>query len=200
MRTHRVAFALTAAAGGLLAALSFSTASASADVDALQWIIEPSYDDTIVSTGGMAPFDQSIVESGGFAFGIINPGGSSYEYEETGQLINYTDIFGFHNEDFVISEGNELFPVLTTGSVIDEMSFGSGFENVYIDDVGTGVDGQNVITDTLYTPFGDFNLPITVDEAIPAEPGAAEVIDPSGFLAALDADWTTLVTDFSALF
>jgi hypothetical protein len=77
---------------------------------------------------------------------------------------------------------------------------------VYTDYIGTGPDGTNTITDTFVTPFGDFNIPTTYDAAayFPTPLGAAaldtDFTDFTGFAAALDADWTTLVTDFGALF
>lgn len=191
MKTCRIMSSLGAAATGLASAALFSSGTASADAD--QFIIEPSETATIVSTSGMAPFDQTIVESGQFSLDLPGPDGG-VGYGVAGQLTNYADIFGFHNEDLVISTGSE-FSQFTDGSVIDEMSFGSGFENVYIDSVGTGLDGQNVITDTFYTPFGDFNLPISIDAAIPSEPDAAAA------LATVDPlDFTHLLAEFSALF
>jgi hypothetical protein len=84
--------------------------------------------------------------------------------------------------------------------IIDQFNFGSsGFENAYSDVIGGAPDGTNAISGTLITPFGDFNIPTTCD--------AAAVFDASNFapaastdwLAALEADWTTPVTDFGAL-
>lgn len=187
MNMRRFIPGLTATAGALMATAFLSSASSSADAE--EFVIEPFGSNTIISATGMAPFDQTIVESGRF---ILDSSGPDDGTEVSGQLTNYADIFGVHNEDFVVTEGAEFSPI-STGSVIDEFSFGSGFENVYIDSVGTGLDGQNVITDTFYTPFGDFNLPITIDAAIPSEPAAA--------LAAVDPlDFTHLLAEFGSLF
>jgi hypothetical protein len=190
VNTRRIMVSLGAAATGLASASLISLATARADAD--EFIIEPSGLNTIVSTSGIAPFDQTIVESGPFSLDDLNGAGGGIGYLVTGQLTNYSDIFGLHNEDFVVATGSEFSP-FTAGSVIDELSLGSGFENVYIDSVGTGLEGQNVITDTFYTPFGDFNLPITIDAAIPSEPAAA--------LAAVDpVDFTHLLAEFGSLF
>jgi hypothetical protein len=66
--------------------------------------------------------------------------------------------------------------------------------------VGLGTGGGNEITDTVVTPFGNFDIPTTFDAAALdfAAPAAASAA--TDWTAALDADWTTLVTDFSALF
>jgi hypothetical protein len=182
-------FSLGAAATGLVIAALLSATTASADAG--EYFIEPFGNATVTSTTGMAPFEQTIVESGQFHLDLPGPGGG-VGYDVSGILTNYSNIFNFHNEDFVVSTGSE-FSQFTDGSVIDELSFGSGFENVYIDSVGTGLDGQNVITDTFYTPFGDFNLPITIDAAIPSEPiAAAAVVDP--------LDFTHLLAEFGSLF
>src|SRR5947209_13174481 len=141
------ALALTATAGGLLATTYLSSAFANADTD--EWSIDPVVA-TTVSTGGMAPFDQSIVESGNFQlFDTTTPLSPSYDI--FGLLSRDIDIFGIHNQDFLVTGGAGEF---SPGSVIDETSFGSGIENVYIDSVGTAAGGANSITDTLYTPWG----------------------------------------------
>jgi hypothetical protein len=191
VKTRRIMFSLGAAATGLASAALLSLGTASADAG--EYFIEPSETATVVSTSGMAPFDQTIVESGQFSLDLPGPDGG-VGYGVSGVLTNYSDIFGFHNEDLVISTGSDFSP-FTAGSVIDEMSFGNGFENVYIDSVGTALDGQNVISDTFYTPFGDFNLPITIDAAIPSEPiAAAAFVDPGDF------DFTHLLSEFGSLF
>jgi hypothetical protein len=187
---RRFALNLTATAGGLLATscLSSAIAIAIANADTDEWNIEPVVANT-VSTGGMAPFDQSIVESGNFQlFDITTPSNPSYDI--FGILSRDIDIFGIHNQDFLVTGGAGEF---STGSVIDETNFGSGIENVYIDSVGTAAGGGNTITDTLYTPWGDFNLPIMFD--------AAAITNPAEFAAAVNpADATNILTDLGALF
>jgi hypothetical protein len=187
---RRFALNLTATAGGLLvtSCLSSAIAIAIANADTDEWNIEPVVANT-VSTGGMAPFDQSIVESGNFQlFDITTPSNPSYDI--FGILSRDIDIFGIHNQDFLVTGGAGEF---STGSVIDETNFGSGIENVYIDSVGTAAGGGNTITDTLYTPLGDFNLPIMFD--------AAAITNPAEFAAAVNpADATNILTDLGALF
>ncbi|MDD7813125.1 hypothetical protein PP713_11185 [Mycobacterium sp. CSUR Q5927] len=52
------------------------------------------------------------------------------------------------------------------------MNFGNGFENIYT--AIPGADGAaSTITDTLSTPFGDFNIPTDFDAAALLDPGDA---------------------------
>ena len=183
---RRFALNLTATAGGLLAATYLSSASASADTD--EWNIEP-FIATTVSTAGWAPFDQSIVESGQFHLSYTTTPLSDSHYIH-GVLNKEFNIFDITNQNFLVTSGEGEF---STGSVIDEMNFGSGIENVYIDSVGTAAGGGNTITDTLYTPWGDFNLPVVFD--------AAALSDPAEFAAAVNpADATNVLADLGTLF
>jgi hypothetical protein len=182
--------ALTATAGALRATAFLSSAIGHAD--AFSFDIIPDPEDSvvqIVATGGIAPFDQTLSYTGLFLVDGALPVFKNATY--------YSDIFGLHNVD-VQGEFNGI-----PTQIIDHLSFGQGYENLYTDVIGTGPDGTNSITDTFVTPFGDFNIPTTYDAAadFPTPLGAAALdTDFTGFAAALDADWTTLVTDFSALF
>jgi hypothetical protein len=189
---RRSMFAFTAAAGGLLAALSISTATAHAD----DWAIGPVdglAPPELLSESGMPPFDQTFLQQGLFELTI--PSG---EEDATDGQLSTTDSFGVINQDFVSDDS--LSSAVPTHSIVDIWNLGGGYENVYTDLVGLGTGGANEITDTVITPFGDFNIPTTFDAAAldfgaPAVGAAA-----TDWAAALDADWTTLVTDFSALF
>jgi hypothetical protein len=194
MNTRRFMFALTAAAGGLLAALSFSTATARAD----DWSIGdpseiglPSPD--LVSESGMPPFDQSFLEQGLFLVTNL----STDEGDATSGLLTTTDSFGTINQDFVSTD--PLNTDIFNHSVIDIWNLGGGYENVYTDLVGLGTGGANQITDTVITPFGNFDIPTTFDAAA-LDFGAPTAAAATDWAAALDADWTTLAADFSALF
>ncbi|MGB3522719.1 MAG: hypothetical protein WBA50_14695, partial [Mycobacterium sp.] len=106
---------------------------------------------------------------------------------------NVTNLFGgIHNTQFTITDVDPasgatasdlpavgtVYDVATAsdlpavGTVYDVMNFGNGFENVYTDI--PGADGAaNSITDTLSTPFGDFNIPTDFDAAGLLDPGEA---------------------------
>jgi hypothetical protein len=200
MNARPFALALTAVAGGLLAAMSVSSGIAGADV----WSIETATDDgydapAVLSVSGMPPFDQTLIEQGYFGvydhdLGVI---------DDNSGILTSTDSFGVINQDLVVNSYNLDVP---DHSVIDILNFGAGYENVYADLPGLGAGGTNLITDTVVTPFGNFDVPVTFDAAAldVAISGAsvswAELLDPSGFAAALDADWTTFFTDLGGLF
>jgi hypothetical protein len=167
---RRLMPALTTTAGALLATAFLSSAISHADAYPFDITPDPEYSGLFLVDGGLPIF-----------------GNATY----------YSDIFGLHNVD-VQGEFNGI-----PTQIIDHLSFGQGYENLYTDVIGTGPDGTNSITDTLVTPFGDFNIPTAFDAAadFPTPLGAAALdTDFTGFGAALDADWTTLVTDFGALF
>jgi hypothetical protein len=185
MKTRPYLFVMTAAAGGLLAALSFSTATARAD----DWAIGPADGfpaPDLVSESGMPPFDQTFLQQG--LFDVTVPSGV---VETTDGQLSTSDSFGAINEDFVSDDSLSDF---SNHSVLDIWNLGGGYENIYTDLVGLGTGGGNEITDTVVTPFGNFDIPTTFDAA------ALDFGAPAVGAAALDADWTTLVTDFSALF
>jgi hypothetical protein len=52
----------------------------------------------------------------------------------------------------------------------------------------------------VFTPFGNFDIPTTFDAAALEFGAPAAGAAATDWPAALDADWTTLVTDFGALF
>jgi hypothetical protein len=90
------------------------------------------------------------------------------------------------NADFVVNSG---FPgYVPTHSVIDIANFGGGFENQYVDLVGLGANGTNEITDTVITPFGNFDLPTTFDAAAFGSAPAAATGDALAAAALTPAD------------
>jgi hypothetical protein len=71
------------------------------------------------------------------------------------------DLFGDVTQTLLVTSGNDALP---TGSVIETVTLGSGFENVYTD-IASTVAGGDVYTDTLVTPFGDIPIPVDFDLA-----------------------------------
>jgi hypothetical protein len=196
MKTRRFVTTLATAAGGIFAAVSFATATATADFTEVS--IGPASGfaaPELLSESGMPPFDQSFLEQGSFYVTYTTDVASSSTAVD-GQL-STTDSFGLINQDLVSTDNlTSEYPI---HSVVDILNFGNGFENVYSDFAGTGVGGTDDIIDTLITPYGDVAIPVSFDAAaLPA--AATESAAATDWAAALDADWTTLVTDFSALF
>jgi hypothetical protein len=192
MNIRRLIPGLTATAGGLLATAFLSSAFAHADVITYDIIPDPEDGPSQLSAvGGFPPFDETVSYTGLFAVNEIGA---------VGNATYYSDVFGVHN--VLLQFDSHTDPNALAG-VIDQTTFGSGWENVYTDFHGAGFFGTDGITDNLITPFGDFNIPTTFDAlaTFPAPVSFAAVdTDFGSFVTALDADWTTLVTDFSALF
>ena len=188
--------ALTTTAGALLAIAFLSSAFAHADPNTFVVIPDPQDGPSaITAVGGIAPFDTTISYSGEFG---VSFGGSAGLEGVFGNATYYSDTPpGCTTSNFRVSS------TACQREVIDDLSFGNGYDNVYTDMIGAGPDGSNSITDIFVTPFGDFNIPTTYDAAadFPTLLGAAALdTDFTSLAAALDADWTTLVADFSALF
>lgn len=91
---------------------------------------------------------------------------------------NVTNLFGgIHNTEFTITDvnpvgGADATDLPTVGTVYDVMNFGNGFENTYTATSGDGA-GATSMTDTLVTPFGDFNIPTDFDATGLLDPGDA---------------------------
>lgn len=91
---------------------------------------------------------------------------------------NVTNLFGgIHSTEFTITDvdpasGASDTDLPAVGTVYDVMNFGNGFQNIYT--AVPGVDGADgSITDTLVTPFGDFNIPTDFDATGLLDPGDA---------------------------
>jgi hypothetical protein len=87
--------------------------------------------------------------------------GSGSAATEVGSIQGNTDVLillGMTNTEFTVGSVTGTSADLpTVGSVYDAFNFGDGIENVYT--AVPGVDGApDTVTDTLVTPFGDFNL------------------------------------------
>jgi hypothetical protein len=167
---RRFTLTVAAAAGGLLAAAFLPLAVAFADDDYTLYAQGPEVDTSI---RGLAPLYQDIVGTNVFEAGQGNP--VTIDGQFNADVNTFTTSSGFENQE-IIDTGGQLGSLsVPTGSLFDFTNFGGGFENEYSDiegTVGTLV-APNTITDTLITPFGDFNIPTTFDAiALIDMPGA----------------------------
>jgi hypothetical protein len=109
---------------------------------------------------GLPPVDIGV--QGGQEFDLLSSTGSTldtFDADETKTL----DLFGDVTQTLLVTQdltGDDL-PV---GSVIETVTLGSGFENIY-EDIASTAAGGDVYTDTLVTPFGDVTIPVTFDLA-----------------------------------
>jgi hypothetical protein len=80
-------------------------------------------------------------------------------------VTNTLDAFDDSTETVLVTKdlaGADAPPV---GSVFETVTWGdTGYENIY-SDIASAVAGQDVISDTLVTPFGDFTIPLAIDAA-----------------------------------
>lgn len=133
-------------------------------------------------------------------------GGSATDLGNVTASENVTNLFGgIHNTEFTITDvdpaaGATASDLPAVGTVYDVMNFGNGFANVYTDI--PGADGAaNSITDTLTTPFGDFNIPTDFDAAGLLDPGDAFGLSAMGADAAGGAaDIAGGLPDLSGMF
>jgi hypothetical protein len=112
------------------------------------------------ATQGVEAFDSSGTDLGSVTLG-----------ENMSNILGFIDTTQF-NVVSVTPTGDaaELPAVGTIYSVTD---FGSGFENIYEAIPNADVTAASSITDTLVTPFGDFQLPSMFDAIAALDPGAA---------------------------
>jgi hypothetical protein len=176
MNRRRIARTLGAAAGGLLGTAFLPVAFAFAD----DTVFDPASTETITGLYGIntAPpaVDLSIQGSQEFDVGSA---GTFHADESTA-----TDLLGDTNQELLVTSdgsdstvGTAAGDVPPVGSVIDTYTLGgdSGFANIYSDLASTTPGGADVISDTLVTPFGDINIPVTLDAAAGL---AANLTDP----------------------
>jgi hypothetical protein len=159
MNPRTIFLALGATASGLLAAAFASVGVASADT----WEITPDYSSFVpTSADGFPPLFDKLVGTENVTVTDVTanfPFGAG----EAGSDV-HTTIGTFTNDDFLYTATPETFTVLDPGgpssftllpgTEVDIANFGGGFENEWMNIPFTGV------TDTLLTPFGDFNIPL----------------------------------------
>jgi hypothetical protein len=119
---------------------------------------------TITAVDGLPPEDVVIQGTQAFNYTDLSDGSKSGDF-----LANVTQssiVFGNTTQDqYVVTQDLVAGQGPAAGSVFEVDNYGHGYELVYSDLVGAGTDGHNLYTDTLVTPFGDFNIPTTYDAA-----------------------------------
>jgi hypothetical protein len=154
---RRITLTIGAAAGGLLAAAFLPAAVAFADNDYTLYAQNP---ETDISVSGLPPLYQETVGTDVFGAGQGDPVDIYGVFNA--DVTTLTTSWGFENQEIVDTGGQGGILDVPTGSIFDYTTFGDGFGNEY-SDIVSAVVGQNTITDTFITPFGDFNIPTTFD-------------------------------------
>jgi hypothetical protein len=190
MASRRRTRNIGAAAGGLLGLAFLPLAVANAD----DWTVTP--DPTSIETV------TGIYGEGFASFDLVAPavegsveGHQEFDYTDTttgdsGQFSGYESTFndgsfGDTGQEVYVASDPTGIDAPSVGSVFDTYSFGDGtLANVYSDIYSPSGD---IITDTLKTPLGDYNIPVTFDaanftiaDAGGVSIGYGTVIDPDG--------------------
>jgi hypothetical protein len=117
---------------------------------------------TITAVDGLPPEDVVIQGTQAFNYTDLSDGSNSGAF-----LANVTQsaiVFGDTTQDqYVVTQDLVAGQGPAVGSVFEVDNYGHGYELVYSDLVGAGTGDHNLITETLVTPFGDFNIPTTYD-------------------------------------
>jgi hypothetical protein len=140
-------------------------------------------------TQGTGTPDFFDTGSGTQDFEVFTPASGSTPAAEVGTIATteyVTSYDGITNTGFDVTGGTLVGGgTLGTPSVIDVTNFGSGYENIY-SDVPTAAGSASDPTDTLVTPFGDYNLSSMVSAF-----DVSDINPASAFGSALDP--TTLI-------
>ncbi len=195
----RLILAGLTATGGLLTTAFLQVAVAAADSGADAFTIGGyTFDPQLAGGGeGFDPVAQlttspPLLELGGGSalglplapqdFNVYDPTSGSEVGSITGNE-TITSLFGLTNGEFTVASvdpaaGSTDANLPTVGSVYDVFNLGHGYENVYIatpDVTADGTTTPGTVTDTLVTPFGNYNLDslFTFNAADPLNPGDA---------------------------
>lgn len=119
---------------------------------------DPSSAEVFNGVNGLPPLDFGV--QGGQEFDLLSSGGTllgTFDADETKTI----DLVGDVAQALLVTKdlSGDSLPV---GSVIETLSLGSGFENIYTD-IASTVAGGDVYADTLVTPFGDITIPLASD-------------------------------------
>ncbi len=202
---RRLYLAGLAATGGLLTSAFLQVAVAAADVDVsatgadaftiggytFDPLINPAAEPGVEGWDLVAPLEGSsplLTLGGGTVLGffplatqdleVYSPAGADLGSVSTSETV--ASLFGLTNAEFTVTgdsaaDGGSDSALPTVGSVYDEFNLGNGYENVYTDIV-SATGGPDTVSDTLVTPFGDYNLDSlfgSIDAAAPLQPGDA---------------------------
>jgi hypothetical protein len=120
-------------------------------------IIKAAPDAQLTYTGinGLPPGNFSIQGVG--LFGVYDGGADTPSSTFEADVTTLQPMFvSSYTETLLVTDSAD--PALPEGSIIDFTSGVLGNENFYTDLPGLGPDGQNLITDTFVTPFGNLDL------------------------------------------
>jgi hypothetical protein len=118
---------------------------------------DPSSTEVFTGINGLPPVHVGVQGQQEFDLLSGNHVLGTFDADETKTM----DLFGDVTQTLLVTSGNEAMP---TGSVIETVSLGGGFENIYTDLASTTA-GGDTYSEFLVTPFGDISMPVTSDLA-----------------------------------
>ena len=136
---------------------------------------------------GLPPFHASI--QGTQVFDVVHGSDSAGTFNAVVTTIPTMVFFTDAEALLVTDSSSSAVPV---GSVFDVQTYPFGFVNVYSDLVGAGANGQNLITDTLTTPWG---TDIDLSWLVQGLDAAAGLNPADGFVSFANAPWLELFTN-----
>ena len=119
-------------------------------------VAAPGHPEVFTGVNGLPPGDVAVQGQQEFDLDKGSTVLGTFDADETKTL----DLFGDTTQTLLVTSGTDTLP---TGSAIETVSLGSGFENIYADLTSAIPGGPDVISDTLVTPFGDIAIPNTLD-------------------------------------
>jgi hypothetical protein len=138
----------------------------------------------VTAVNGISPFDVAV--QGFEKFDVDNASGADVGVFNADEATT-TDEFGTVTQAILVTKdvagtpGGAAGDVPTVGSVFNVATLGD-VENIYSDIASTTPGGSDTVTDTLDTPFGDFNIPTTFDATAAISAANAASIDlPDGY-------------------
>ena len=143
--------------------------------------------EVFTGVNGLPPFHASI--QGTQVFDVMHGSDSAGTFTAHVTTIPTMVLF---NDAQVLLVTDSSSPAVPVGSVFDVQTYPFGFVNVYSSLVGAGANGQNLITDTLTTPWGtDIDL-----SWLGQGPDAAAGLNPAdGLVSFANAPWLELFTN-----
>jgi hypothetical protein len=141
----------------------------------------PDAKEVFTGVNGLPPLNASI--QGTDLFDLYQNGADTPSATFTADVTTLPETLYFHYSEALLVTDSSDPTLIPDGSVFDVVTYGSGYETIYSDLPGLGADGNNLITDTLVTPFGNIDLSSLVDASAGLSPGdgLVDLIDTSWF-------------------
>lgn len=121
-------------------------------------IFDPTTELGVTGVNGLPPVDVSV--QGGQGFSVLVDGASAGTF--TADVTNTLDEFVDSAETILVTSSTDA--AIPKGSEFEIVNLGNGYESIY-SDIASATAGQDVITETLVTPFGDISMPPSFDAA-----------------------------------